>query len=252
MYIWAGAWPTFNKLDLDLVPTSTKPMVNAVIATETHYNDEHESQENQAWAVNSLRLFNPDQEYGKDFDLSSNEDHYLDMTDTPWTLLPCPRTAGYLCSTCREAQQSYYDALIVAVGGYCTGKIGRDARMGSGVLFAPKANLNASVQKTDPEHGANRSTQRAELEAHFAVLGIVTSRVLRRLPHLRRVVINTDSEYAVENLTLRVGQGKVNEALFGRVKAGFEQLEGLGVRVQLWKVERNQNVEANTLAKRVC
>ena len=227
-------------------------MVNAAMTTNTRTNDELEDQQRLAPAVNSLRIFDAAQEYGTDLDLTSNEDQYLDMTNTPWTLLPCPRKTGHPCETCGEAQQPHYDALIVAVGGYCTGKIGRDARMGTGVFFAPQANLNASVRRTDPEHGANRSTQRAELEAHLADLEIVTSRVLNRLPHLCRVVIKTNSEYAVRNLTLRDGQGEVNKELCRKVKAKFTELEGLGVRVQLWKVERSQNPYANILANRAC
>lgn len=152
----------------------------------------------------------------------------------------------------RRNKQSHYDALIVAVGGYCTGKIGRDARMGTGVFFAPQANLNASVRKTDTNRGANRSTQRAELEAHLAALEIMTSKVLGRLPHLRRVVIKTNSEYAVETLTLSDTPGEVNKTIFKDVEAKFAELARLGVRVQLWKVERNHNVDANTMAKRAC
>ena len=227
-------------------------MFNAAMTTDTHTNDKLEDQQMLAPAANSLRIFDPAEECGTDFDLMSNEDQYLDITDTPWTLLPCPRTIGQPCSTCGEAQQSHYDALIVAVGGYCTGKIGRDARMGTGVFFAPQANLNASVRKTDPEQGANRSTQRAELEAHLAALEIVTSRVLNRLPHLRRVVIKTSSEYAVRSLTLRDVQGTINEKLCEKVKAKFTELEGIGVRIQLWKVEKSQNLDADTLAKRAC
>ena len=227
-------------------------MVSAAMTTDTHTNDDREDQRKQAPAVNSLRLFDPDQEYGRGFDLSSDEDQYLDMTNTPWTLLPCPRTMGRPCSTCGEAQQSHYDALIVAVGGYCTGKIGRDARMGTGVFFAPQANLNASVRKTDANRGANRSTQRAEAEAHLAALEIVTSTVLRRLPHLRRVVIKTNSDYTVENLILHVGWSTVNETFFKDVEAQFATLEKLGVRVQLWKVERSQDLNVNVLAKRAC
>lgn len=284
-----------------LIPPRGLPIADATMSTHSH--DQRESQSSKTPSdIDLPRLFSPAKEYGKDYKLVSTEHEWCTNmgalgtlfgdTRPRWTHLPCPGTPEDPCLYCtHEPPQSgdvnmevgdppHGDTLIVAVDGYCTGKIGRNAKMAIGVFFAQDSHYNKSKEwPWAYNRWGKASSQRAELGAHLEALVTLVElkpeeqklkemkakklemEVLEEVKAIGRIVIKSNSAYAIRGLTKYIqkwkvnryrnqqGQIVVNEDMFRRLEAEVTKLENLQVQIQFWLVKEDQNEEADELAK---
>ncbi|KAF4636562.1 hypothetical protein G7Y89_g1525 [Cudoniella acicularis] len=169
--------------------------------------------------------------------------------------------------------------LLVFTDGACSGNGTPNARGGLGVFFGPGSKFNFGELLTGSGTVTN---QKAELAAVARALETVRSKILpaRRIMvkeakgshdpravsdvmHLRLIVV-TDSSYIVEGmcrhfsnwkenkegvLVNKSGKAVENSEAFLRLKSEVEKLSMVGVQVAYYLVAREENKEADTLAK---
>ncbi|KAH8750628.1 ribonuclease H-like domain-containing protein [Hyaloscypha sp. PMI_1271] len=170
-------------------------------------------------------------------------------------------------------------SLLVFTDGACSGNGTRDARGGIGCFFGPSSKFNIGERLPGPRIP---TSQKAELTAAARALEIARLQILpaRRIMvkeakgghdpravsdvmHLRLVVV-TDSSYLVEGmcrhfanwnknkegvLINKVGKVVQNSAEFLKLRGEVEKLSMVGVQVAYYLVSREENKEADSLAK---
>ena len=170
--------------------------------------------------------------------------------------------------------------MLVFVDGACASNGATDARAGVGIYFGPASKYNLSEAFTLQGVVTN---QRAELHAVARAMEIVRHQVIpqrkqiiaaaapnrdaedvRDLVKLHLVIV-TDSSYVVEgmcsyfknwtykeskqSLVNKKGEKVKNSEGFMRIKEGVEPLSMIGIQVEYYHVDREENAEADRLAK---
>ncbi|XP_006463390.1 hypothetical protein AGABI2DRAFT_144709 [Agaricus bisporus var. bisporus H97] len=149
--------------------------------------------------------------------------------------------------------------IAVFVDGACRGNGYLGARAGMGVYFGPRSRHNIS-QRLDDD--GPQTSQRAEINAAILALDRVKSLLDQDRLETDLVVIASDSEYLVTGISKWIYKWYDNgwtNAKGGDVsnREDFEELDELvdeleddyGVFVKFWKVDREDNEEADELAK---
>lgn len=194
--------------------------------------------------------------------------------------LRCPWSSPEPCSCGRHSY--HLDSMIVAVDGACPGNGSHKAvASGCGVWFGPRSanSDNNTIQPNlsfrvpdDPIHP--HTSQRAELHAAIAGLESSTKFAMHggqfkcevpdncpepcRLAHL---IIKSDSAYIVNAMTGSIWKWQKNgwlttnktlvknRDLWEKLLDAYYVLEKLNVSVDFWHVPREQNAEADSLAR---
>ncbi|KAJ7763182.1 ribonuclease H-like domain-containing protein [Mycena maculata] len=163
-------------------------------------------------------------------------------------------------STFREPQKKILDnrTVLIAVNGACSGNGTPAAHAGVGIFFGPNSPHNVS----ETISGAQTS-QRAEIIAATKVLR-KASALLQDVITIGCVVLLSDSQYVVGAMTEWIfawkengwkdarGGPVQNKAEFQELDALIEQLEEDGLDVKVWLVGRENNAQADELAKAAC
>jgi ribonuclease HI len=148
--------------------------------------------------------------------------------------------------------------IAIFVDGACSGNGQRWARAGMGVFFGPRSRHNISQRL----HDDPQTNQRAELHAAILALDRVKELLDDDKLETRLVVVATDSAYLVDGITKWIYKWQDNgwtNARGGDVanREDFETLDELideleddyGVFVKFWKVDRDDNEDADELAR---
>jgi ribonuclease HI len=155
-------------------------------------------------------------------------------------------------------------ALLVSVNGACTNKGLPNARAASGIFWAGTSNLNRSLVLPSKYPQTLRA---AKLFALERALDMITENLLKPwfdLPKdMNRIVFVVDSLYVKSGVCAWVweferdgykeadGKPVVNAELFKRIHQSFEHLQSQGFEVNIWDVPKEQNTDAEELAKAV-
>lgn len=149
-------------------------------------------------------------------------------------------------------------AIVVCIDGACTNNGTAAARAGLGVYFGPASPLNLSEPVNGPQ-----TNQRAEIRAAVRALQVARE-ALKDDFKTNRIVLLSDSTYVVRGITEWVykwqengwmdvnGRPLVNAFDFQELDALIAALEEDGINVEFWGVGREDNVQADELAKNAC
>lgn len=152
-----------------------------------------------------------------------------------------------------------HNTIIVAVDGACRGNGTHHARGAIGVFYGEDQDRRYNISRL--LSGPAPTNQRAELEAARAALERALG-ITRNLPHLRQIIVKSDSDYLVQGMTRWIlrwretdyhdnrGRQVVNGSLFRMLDDLVLQLNHCGVEVLFWHVLRAGNREADRLANR--
>ena len=149
--------------------------------------------------------------------------------------------------------------LVVYIDGACRDNGNSNARASYGVYFGPNSayNTNGLLQAEAPQ-----TSTRAEIEALAAAIEVI-KRLCKDDMKLQQIKIATDSAYLVDAMSLHIEGWIENDGVGSRGKpvAHFERLKMLhemldemefgddgGIEVELWRVDRRENREADALA----
>ena len=148
--------------------------------------------------------------------------------------------------------------MVVYIYGACDNRAS-NPRASYGVYFGPYSahNTRGLLKAEDPQ-----ITQRAEIEALAAAIEVI-KRLCNDDMKLQQIKIATDSAYLVDAMVLHIegwiengGVGSRGKpvAHFERLKMLHEMLDEMefgddgGIEVELWRVDRRENREADALA----
>ncbi|KAI1028236.1 hypothetical protein LB503_002053 [Fusarium chuoi] len=155
------------------------------------------------------------------------------------------------------------ESLLIYTDGACLGNGQVEPKGGWAFVFGPReSNTTASVNERLENQGplgdyANQTSNRAELRA---IIGALRYRNWAS-EGFTTLVLATDSEYVVKGATewirawLRRGWRKSDGAVVSNVDmwqvflGEVERWHEYGVKIQLWKIPREWNTEADRLAK---
>ncbi|KAJ6619995.1 ribonuclease H-like domain-containing protein [Mycena sp. CBHHK59/15] len=163
-------------------------------------------------------------------------------------------------STMREPEKKLVDTrtVLISVDGACAGNGTPSARAGVGIFFGPNSPHNVSEAISGPQ-----TNQRAEILAATKALR-KASNLLEDVISVSKIVLLCDSKYVVgamtewvfawkENGWKNAKGGQVeNKADFQELDAAIEKLEEDGLDVKFWLVGRENNAQADQLAKAAC
>ena len=153
------------------------------------------------------------------------------------------------------------EAVVIFVDGACRGNGTDNVRASIGVYAGPNHPINMGRMLTDEARLGSRrdklTNQVAELQA--AIQGVTRGIELTRKVGRQRLVVASDSAYVCEGITTwiykwRQGNyvGIHNRRLFKILDELVEQagVDNPKVVVQFWKIDREENREADELARR--
>ena len=206
------------------------------------------------------RKFIPNELYGPDFDLDSNEYSGINSPgqDYNFTFVPCQDDDVPCCDCGRRSVHT--NEIIIAIDGACKANGTPDAQARIGVYFAQYSmyNISMELQKAlDPRP----SNQKAELMACLTALEKLDE--VESEDKLSQVVIKADSEFVVKSMTEWIfkwrkngyktskGSPVTNADLFQSIDLKITGLNDDGIEVLFWYVPKARNQEADDLANDV-
>lgn len=149
-------------------------------------------------------------------------------------------------------------SVVISVDGACSSNGTPSARAGLGVYFGPGSPYNMSARIS-----GTQTSQRAEIRA--AVRGLERAAgLLQDDFSIRRLVVMSDSQYVVQGMTEWVfrwrdngwkdarGHEVANATDLKELDELIERLAEDGIDVEFWKVDREDNTQADELARRSC
>jgi ribonuclease HI len=148
------------------------------------------------------------------------------------------------------------DMIGLYIDGACASNGSPNARAGIGIHFGPNSVHNFSSRL--PETSLQTS-QCAELYA--ALVALVQIQHVAGHTFIDNVVLVTDSAYLVDSITDYIfrwkqngwinskGEDVANRGLWEKLDLKLIEMRNDGIGVMFWKVARDQNVEADKLAK---
>jgi ribonuclease HI len=151
------------------------------------------------------------------------------------------------------------NTIVVAIDGACRNNGQTNATASYGIFFAPDSPLNSNGKVPAPSSDSVHTNQKAELYALSKTLDIIEEKFGDNI-QISRVVVITDSTYVVDCLAKHIwdweyngyknvkGKLVVNGEVFKELHKRIEKLEGDGMDVCFWLVEREWNTEADGLA----
>ncbi|KAH7356983.1 ribonuclease H-like domain-containing protein [Rhexocercosporidium sp. MPI-PUGE-AT-0058] len=232
--------------------------------------------------ANTFQIQKDEKNPPKASSLSSLRTHYCSTCQLTWLV----GENGEEAAKSHPSHHSYSHvysgtrrSLFVFTDGACSGNGTPDARGGLGIFFGPGSKFNLAERLAV---SGNPTNQKAELEAVALAMQTVHTKTLldRReiilgstgshdpravsdVMHMRLIVV-TDSSYIVEGMCKHIENwkkntkgvlvkkdGKVvgNSEAFLRLQSEVEKLSMVGVQVAYYHVEREENMEADGLAK---
>lgn len=220
-------------------------------------NTEPATDDNKDKVTLQSRRFITEDEYPPQFSLKD-----IEVEIGTWMCVACPASTK-TCPTCKQLE-GHDDALLLAIHGACITR-NNVTRSSFGLYYGANNFKNISHAITGKAH----TNQVAVLTACLRALRNATSIMDERLKlsrmgisvmPLRTFIIKTDSEYLVRGITEWLPKWKkagwktckgvtvANANLFKLVEAGITVLERI-VEVKLWLVPKENNKEAEFLAK---
>lgn len=151
-------------------------------------------------------------------------------------------------------------SVLVFTDGACPNNVRPDAAGGIGIYFGPNSPHNISQRLPGSEIPTN---QRAEIQAAVTALKIL-KKELDTVFSMHKIVIGTDSEYVVKAMSEYVFKWKKNNWHTTKGKEVTDRdllevldvlIEGMvedGLEVFFWLVPREDNRDADSLAKAAC
>ncbi|KAJ7143842.1 ribonuclease H-like domain-containing protein [Mycena epipterygia] len=163
-------------------------------------------------------------------------------------------------TTVHQPSKKILDArtVLISIDGACAGNGTPSARAGVGIYFGPSSPHNVSEAIS-----GNQTSQRAEILAATKALRKALT-LLENVTSVGKIVLLCDSQYVVGAMTQWVfawkdngwknanGGPVENKDDFKELDATIEQLEEEGLDVLFWLVGRENNTEADQLAKTAC
>ncbi|EHL00347.1 putative Ribonuclease H [Glarea lozoyensis 74030] len=144
-------------------------------------------------------------------------------------------------------------ALLISVNGACENKGLPNARAAGGIFWAGTSNLNMSMALPA---SLPQTVRAAKLFALERALDMIIENLLKpwfELPKdMSRIVIIVDSLYVksgVDGYKEADGKPVVNGELFKKIHQHFEHLQSRGYEVNIWDVPKEQNTDAEKLAR---
>ncbi|RHZ60238.1 uncharacterized protein CDV56_108797 [Aspergillus thermomutatus] len=203
----------------------------------------------------SLR-FRPENIYPDHFTLAD-----IEVPRGRWVYLACPGSKRK-CPHCK-VHVSHSDCIVVAIDGACSNNGKNGARSSYGVCWGYDNVLNTATAIEGDHHTNQVAELRACLRALHDVLVVKSLREDNEGGVLNTVVIKSDSEYLVRGVTEWLPKWKengwknsrgldvVNREQFRAIELFTEFLEERQIIVKFWHVPRENNREADALAKGV-
>ncbi|KAH6722018.1 ribonuclease H-like domain-containing protein [Leptodontidium sp. MPI-SDFR-AT-0119] len=232
--------------------------------------------------ANISQIRQDDENPPKPLPLSSLSTHYCTTCQLTWLV----GEKGEEAAKSHPSHHSYSHiyagtsrSLLVFTDGACSGNGAPGARVGMGVFFGPGSKFNLAERLTI---SGNPTSQKAELEAVASAMETIRTTILpdRRgivlgskgghnpravfdVMHMRLIIV-TDSSYIVEGMCKHMSNWKKNtqgvlvnkdgklvenSQAFLRLQSEVEKLSMVGVQVAYYHVGRQENKEADGLAK---